>query len=213
VAGIADAAQVQTLPSQRAIPFAPSSPPSISNQDHPNQERTVPPPILPDSQGGTREIPLPQLFRGCWRGSVPSIDSIVPIDPDAGHTIWLTKVYTLCYKQAGINGKWVLTFAEGSVADGRRVIDQRQSIKVNSVSGADRAELTAYLHFRARPLTAFGLPAPVINTLDELAHLHCSVMPDQTVMEVRAAVFVENNDEPYANITWHTRFLRAMAGG
>jgi hypothetical protein len=80
---------------------------------------------------------LPQVFRGCWQGSVPRIDTLQPIDPDAGRTIWLTKSYVLCYKQTGYNGKWDLTFAEGSVTDRRRVLDQRQSIRVKSVTGAD----------------------------------------------------------------------------
>jgi len=140
---------------------------------------------------------------------VPRIDSLEPIDPRARDTIWLTKSYTLCYKQTGYNGKWELTFAEGAVSDWRQVSDQRQVIKVKTVAGPDSAELTAYLHFKARPVTMFGMPGFGINTLDELTHLHCYVTPDKTAMDVSAAVFVENNNEPYANITWHTRFVRA----
>ena len=203
------AGQVQTLPSQRnfTLPSKPALP--LINQDQPQGDASTLPQQLPGAQGNTREVPLPQLFRGCWRGSVPRIDSLVPIDPASRHTVWLTKSYLLCYKQAGYNGKWELTFAEGSVSDRRQVSDQRQAIKVKSVSGPDRAELTAYLHFRARPLTMFGMPGNgAANTLDELTHLHCAVTPDQSAMEVRAQVFVENNDRPYANITWHTQFVR-----
>lgn len=203
------AGQIKTLPSQQNLPLPQPELPPPGTQNQPQQNESTIPPQFPGTQGATREIPLPQVFRGCWRGSVPQIDTLTPIDPDAAHTVWLTKSYTLCYKQTGYNGKWVLTFAEGSVSDTRQVSDQRQSIRVKSVSGPDRAELTAYLHFRARPLTLFGLPGRGINTLDELTHLRCYVTPDQTAMEVRAAVFVENNDRPYANITWHTRFLRA----
>ncbi|MGH7839939.1 MAG: hypothetical protein ACREQT_00260 [Candidatus Binataceae bacterium] len=182
-------------------------PPAVNpNQD---QESTIPP-TFPGTQGGTHEIPLPEVFRGCWQGSVPRVDSIVPIDPRAGRTIWLTKSYTLCYKQAGFNGKWLLTYAEGAVANRREVSDQRQAIKVKSVSGADRAEITAYLHFRAPTMGLFG-PTGNVNTLDELSHLHCYVMPDQQVMEVRALVFVEQNGRPSVNITWHTRFFRTAA--
>jgi hypothetical protein len=108
-----------------------------------------------------------------------------------------------------------LTFAEGSVSDVRRVIDQRHSIRVKSVDGPNRAEITAYLHFRSQPVTFFGMPGGRYNTLDELAHLHCYVRPDGSAMEVQAAVFVENNDQPYSNITWHALFQRAEpnAGG
>jgi hypothetical protein len=145
---------------------------------------------------------------------VPKVDSIDPIDPLAGRTIWLTKAYTLCYKQAGSNGKWTLTYAEGAVANRREVSDQRQAIKVKSVTGSDRAEITAYLHFRAPTMSLFGFTGNV-NTLDELSHLHCRVMPDQQTMEVRAWVFVEQNGRPSVNIMWHTRFFRtaATAGG
>lgn len=202
------AGQVQTLPSQQNIP-----PPSAhvnpqSSQSH--TEKTLPP-VIPAPQGATREIPLPEVFRGCWQGTVAQVDSITPLDPSAGRTIWLTKSYTLCYKQIGYNGKWRLTFAEGTVADRRQVSDQRQSIRVKSVSGADRAEITAYLHFRAPVIGMFGRPTGLVNTMDELAHLHCYITPDRSTMEVQASVFVENDDRPYATITWHTRFLRTAA--
>ena len=130
-----------------------------------------------------------------------------PLSPDMGRLIWLTKTYTLCYKQAGYKGKWKLTFAEGAVADRREVTDQRQSIRVKSVSGADRAELTAYLHFRTRGFVGFGGVARP-STLDELTHLHCDVQPERNLMTVSAAVFVETNGEPYAEVTWHTNFFR-----
>jgi hypothetical protein len=198
------AGQIQTLPSQQNLTLPPPTPAPFTNQ---NREEIVPP-TLPGPQGGTREIPLPQVFRGCWRGSVPRVDSIVPLNPNEPPTIWLTKVYTLCYKQIGANGKWQLTFAEGRVADTRQVSDQRQSIKVKSVNGPDRAELTAYLHFRAPSVNPFGMRTGLVNTLDELAHLHCYVLPGQQAMQVQAMVFVETNDRPSVNIAWHTTFAR-----
>jgi hypothetical protein len=205
------AGQIETLPSQQSLPPLPAPrPPLVHQHQNQNQEETIPP-TLPGVQGPTREIPLPEVFRGCWQGSVPQVDSIVPLDPMAGRTIWLTKSYTLCYKQAGYNSDWVLTYAEGGVANRREVSDQRQAIKVKSVSGTDRAEITAYLHFRAPSVGLFGAPTGIVNTLDELAHLHCYVTPDQQVMEVRATVFVEQNNRPSVNIGWHTRFYRTAS--
>jgi hypothetical protein len=208
IVNVAFAGQVQTLPSQQNLPAPQRSPAPFTNQGQSHDEITIPP-SLPGSQGGTREIPLPEVFRGCWRGSVPRVDSIEPLDPAAGRTIWLTKSYTLCYKQAGYGGKWILTFAQGEVADRRQVRDQRQAISVKSVEGQDRAELTAYLQFRAPTLTMFGAPTGIVNEQDELSHLHCYVMPDQQVMEVRATVFVETNGRPSVSIVWHTRFFRS----
>jgi hypothetical protein len=201
------AGQVQTLPSQQNMPPLHSSPAPLTNQNR-NHEMTIPP-ALPGSQGATREIPLPEVFRGCWRGSVAQVDAIEPLDRAAGRTIWLTKSYTLCYKQAGYASNWVLTFAQGAVADSRQVRDQRQSIRIKSVDGSDRAEITAYLQFRAPTVTMFGMPTGIMNEQDELSQLHCHVNADQQTMEVRATVFVETNGRPSVNIAWHTRFFRA----
>jgi hypothetical protein len=203
LAGSARAVQIETLPSQQ-IPKAPAAPPPTMRQQG---EIPGAPSRLPAPQGNTREIPLPEVFRGCWSGSVPRVDSMQPLSPDTGRLIWLTKTYTLCYKQAGYNGKWQLTFAEGAVADRREVSDQRQLIKVKAVSGRDRAELTAYLHFRTHGFIGFGgIARP--STLDELAHLHCNILTKGDLMAVSAAVFVETNGEPYAEVTWHTNFFR-----
>jgi hypothetical protein len=114
----------------------------------------------------------------------------------------------LCYRQTGANGKWQLTFADNSVADTNRAFDQRQVIKVKAVSGPDQAELTAFLHFRAESVGLFGIPTGNLNTLDELADLHCRMTPDREAIMVAASVFVESNSEPYAEMTWHTRLER-----
>lgn len=202
------AGQVQTLPSQQVPLPPPPSPPAIQSQPH---GLPPTPPILPGPQNNTKEIPLPEIFRGCWSGLVRQVDSIVPLNNSVGNVIWLTKSYTLCYKQSGYNGKWRLTFAEGSVANRNEVSDQRQSIRVDAVSGPDHARLSAYLHFRARQPGIFGIPGQ-LNDVDELAHLDCLVMPDNSVMLVRGDVFVEYDGRPWVNIRWHTRFMRSDPG-
>jgi hypothetical protein len=204
-----DAANLEVLPSQQAPPQlpAPTAPPPMSFQ----QERTIPPQLPRGLGSNTREIPLPKIFRGCWSGSVPAIDSITPLRPDEAPLIWLTKLYTLCYQQTGANGEWKLTFADSSVADTDRVSDQRQAIKVKAVTGPDQAELSAYLHFRASQIGMFGMPNGMINALDELADLHCRMTPNRDAIAVRASVFVESNGEPYAEMTWHTRLERTGA--
>lgn len=198
------AAQLETLPSQQ-IPQARSTAPPMIRQ--PAEPSPGVPFELPAPQHNTREIPLPDIFKGCWAGSVATVDSMQPLNSDMGRLIWLTKTYTVCYKQTGYNGKWKLTFAESAVADRREVIDQRQAIKVKAVSGPNRAELSAYLHFRTRGFVGFGAIARP-STLDELTHLHCDVRPELNLMKVEASVFVETNGEPYAEVTWHTNFFR-----
>ncbi|MGH7932556.1 MAG: hypothetical protein ACREQN_05245 [Candidatus Binataceae bacterium] len=166
-------------------------------------------PVLPGGQGSnTREIPLPKIFRGCWNGAVPQVDSLEQLDTSGGGIQWLTKSYTLCYEQIGA-AHWKLTFAEGSVAEHWRVTDERQHIEVKTVDGPNRAHLVAYLHFRAPQVNAFtGTATGQINTMDELTHLECNILPGGNVMQVRAQVFVENDEHPYAEITWHTDFQR-----
>lgn len=207
---ICPADSVKTIPSQPAIPLPrKSAAPPLGHQSG-----AIPPPMgrmLPGAQGNLKEIPLPEVFRGCWTGDVPTVDSMTPLSPDAGQLIWLTKRYVLCYKQAGYNGRWKLTFAEGSVANGRDVSDQRQVIRVKSVSGPYRAEIVAYLHFRAPKLNGFGFSTGATNVLDELTHLHCKIVPYEDVMNVRATVFVESNGAPYASIDWRAQFFRGRA--
>ena len=183
------------------------APPAPSSQ----QEQTIPAhPVLPlPNQGSnTREIPLPKVFRGCWRGTVAAIDTITPLREGEPPLIWLTKVYTLCYRQIGANGQWELTFADSSVADHDRVTDQRQSITVKSVTAADAAELSAYLHFRTPQIGPFGIPTGNISTLDEMAHLRCRMTRDRTAIAVHASVLVDSNAVPYAEITWHAILAR-----
>jgi hypothetical protein len=202
----ARAQQVQVLPSQQRPPAGNVA----RNQPQSSQEQTIPSqPAMPVNPGSNmREIPLPVVFKGCWAGEVSVLDSMVPLTPAATHVQWLTKLYTLCYQQVGAGDRWHLTFAETSVAQRSMVTDQRQSISVTSVDGQDRAELTGYLHFRAPQLSLFGMATGAVNTLDELTQLHCTVTPDHDAMNVRADVLVENNDEPWVKITWHTRLLR-----
>jgi hypothetical protein len=206
------AQQVQVLPSQQKPPVQ-----NLPRLPAPSQEETIPSmpslPAIPGGQGSNmREIPLPEIFRGCWSGEVAQVDSMIPLTQNALHVQWLSKLYTLCYKQVGAGDRWHLTFAENSVAQRSMVSDQRQSISVKSVAGRDRAELTGYLHFRAPEVNLFGFRSSAVNTLDELSQLHCTVSPDRTAMYVRAEVLVENDDEPWVKITWHTRLLRTGAG-
>jgi hypothetical protein len=208
--GAGNAANLEVLPSQQSppqLPSQPASPPPLS----PQQERTIPPRLPMGLGNNTREIPLPKIFRGCWSGSVPAIDSLTPLQPDEPPIIWLTKLYTLCYQQSGMNGRWKLTFADSSVADSGRVSDQRQVIKVKAVPAPDEAVLSAYMHFRAASIGMFGMPTENINTLDELADLHCRMTPSRDAIEVRASVFVESNTEPYAEMSWHTILERTAA--
>jgi hypothetical protein len=199
------AAQAQVAPSQGEIPAPEAGLP-------PGQQLKRDLPEFRSPQGGsnTKEIPLPEVFRGCWSGTVPQVDSMVRLSPSTEPIGWLTKSYKLCYKQIGYGGKWQLTFAQGGVAERWRVSDERQSIEVKSVSRDNRAELGAYLHFRAPRIDAFtGLPSGIIDAVDELTHLSCHVLPGNDVLAVHAEVYVEQDRHPFISITWHATFWRS----
>ena len=107
---MARAQQVQILPSQQK----PSAEDLPHDRPAPSQSETIPTipqhPVMPDHPGSNiREIPLPEIFRGCWAGEVSEVDSITPLSPDAVHVRWLTKLYKLCYKQVGAGDRWHLT--------------------------------------------------------------------------------------------------------
>jgi len=203
IAASALGAEVQTLPSQQ-VPEIRGTPPPITRQ---SGENLSIPPRLPLPQNNSREIPLPEIFRGCWSGTVSAVDSVQPLRAGMGGVMWLTKRYKLCYKQVGYNGNWQLTFAEGMVTD-RRVSDQRQLIKIKSVRGPNEAELTAFLHFRTHPFVTFWSTGKGSTIVDELAQLHCEVIPGRDLMAVKAIVFVESNGEPNFDMTWHANFFR-----
>src|SRR5271170_3535190 len=88
--GEASAGGVQVLPSQTqpSLPPRLALPPNSSQQEQTIPSRPVLP--LPDQGSNTREIPLPKVFRGCWRGSVPTVDSITLLQPDEPRISWLT---------------------------------------------------------------------------------------------------------------------------
>src|SRR5690348_12402285 len=82
--GSSMAAQLETLPSQQ-IPEAAKTPSHILRQPGGTPGA---PWQLPGSQHNMREIPLPEVFRGCWSGSVPRLDSMKPLSPKVGRLIW-----------------------------------------------------------------------------------------------------------------------------
>ena len=125
----------QLAPAPRAtrVPQQPSNPEMQIPQQAPQQPWTPPPtpppapPPPPPSQcaiDGAQPV-LPPVFRGCWQGTVESVDSIERAP--GGHKLgyWTPKTYRLCYKRVG-NGPYQLTFGEtGVVATGEDQILER----------------------------------------------------------------------------------------
>jgi hypothetical protein len=51
-----------------------------------------------DENQSTREIPLPEVFQGCWQGQVTHLDSLRALSGQPPG-LWITKTYHLCYRR------------------------------------------------------------------------------------------------------------------
>ncbi len=175
-------------------PLAPSPPGS----------RLEIPPAPPSKSSGDRSVlTLPPVFRGCWRGTVSSIDSLTILNAHAAMVRWLPKSYTFCYRRGGLQEQWELAFGEGKVTDSAMVSGQDQWVRVDSIGGPDRASLRAYLRFNT------GSNSGDPSRKDEWTELDCRAEPDGSAMNVSARVNVQIDGVPSVLITWHARFRRA----
>lgn len=147
---------------------------------------------------------LPPVFRGCWEGTVQSVDSIERAP--GGHPLgyWTPKTYRLCYKRVG-NGPYQLTFGETGVVATQKIKYSQGRVEIQQTDGRSYAELRAFLHFdeyRAGP--NFGGDTFAV---DEATVLECKIDGDQ--MRVIADVDGRREDQPWFRAHWRTVFVRA----
>lgn len=186
----------QQMPQQPYVPPpkpAPSPPPPPPINIPPiNIPMMVPQPVLPP------------VFRGCWEGTVESVESIERAP--GGHKLgyWTPKTYRLCYKQVG-NGPYQLTFGETGIVATQKIKYSRGRVEIERTDGRRYAELRAFLHFDeyASGANYGGATFPV----DEATVLECQIAGDQ--MQVIADVDGRREDEPWFRAHWRTTFIRA----
>ncbi|HYL60881.1 MAG TPA: hypothetical protein VEU51_18590 [Candidatus Acidoferrales bacterium] len=172
----------------------------------PQQIRPIPAPsanVIPPLPGAqTLEIPLPEVFRGCWQGVVRYIDSQVQLAPPMIGG-WIPKTYRICYVQSG-RGPFKPTISEtGLIANGRAVRNARSRLEVLSTDGRTQATMRAYLHFDEDSHGLFGLFSQT-GSVDELTHMNCAI--DGGVMHVQGDMYGEWNRRPWTRVTWHADF-------
>jgi hypothetical protein len=164
----------------------------------------VPPPVHQPGDSNTLEIPLPQSYRGCWRGVVSEIDSLLQISPPQ-IAEWVPKTYRICYVQSA-NGTFHPVVSETGMLVRDQVSNTRGQLKVISTDGRTAATMRAYLHFEESALDPFGtLEDQVFGEVDELTNMQCRIEGD--VMRVEGWTYAEWNRQPWASITWHTDFV------
>ncbi len=180
----------ETIPSMQ-----PQSPPPAGPSDIIPQQRQPP-------GASTLEIPLPQQFRGCWRGVVPRLDSLRML---GGPRVskWIPKTYRICYEQSA-GGPFKLTLSETGLAGYHRSLTNVRGImKVISTDGRTTAQMRALLHFDEPTGSLFGM-FPAKGSVDELTNMSCRI--DGDVMRVEASVYAQWNGRPWSQMTWHSDF-------
>jgi hypothetical protein len=159
--------------------------------------------VIPRSPGAqTLEIPLPEVFRGCWQGVVRYIDSQAQLAPPIIGG-WIPKTYRICYVQTG-GGPFKPTISEtGIIATGHAIRNPRSRLEVLATDGRTQATMRAYLHFDEDSQGLFGLFSQT-GSIDELTHMNCEI--DGAVMHVHGDMYGEWNGRPWSRVTWHADF-------
>jgi hypothetical protein len=204
----------QLAPAPRAtrVPQQPSNSEMQIPQQAPQQPWTppptpppAPPPPPPISVPLMAPQPvLPPVFRGCWQGTVESVESMERAP--GGHRLgyWTPKTYRLCYKRVG-NGPYQLTFGETGVVATEKIKYSKGTVEIKQTDGRSYAELRAFLHFdEYRAGANFNSDT---FSVDEVTVLECKIDGDQ--MQVIADVDGRREDEPWFRAHWRTTFIRA----
>lgn len=194
-------------------PRATNAPPPPSNremqipQQAPQQQYVPPPPPVPPPPISAPLMApqpvLPPVFRGCWQGTVESVESIERAP--GGHKLgyWTPKTYRLCYKRIG-DGPYQLTFGETGVVATQKIKYSRGEVQIKRTDGRSYAELRAFLHFDE--FASGANYAGATFAVDESTILECKIESDQ--MQVIADVDGRREDEPWFRAHWRTTFIR-----
>jgi hypothetical protein len=209
--------QISPAPRPTHAPRQPSNPEMQIPQQVQQQPWTPPPtpapapaPAPPPPPPPPISIPmmapqpvLPPVFRGCWQGTVESVDSMERAPGGRKLGYWTPKTYRLCYKRVG-DGPYQLTFGETGVVASEKIKYSRGRVEIITTDGRSFARMRAFLHFdEYRAGVNFGGSTFAV---DEVTMLECQIDGDQ--MRVSAEVDGRREDEPWFSAHWHTTFTR-----
>jgi hypothetical protein len=158
-------------------------------------------PVAPGEQS-TLEIPLPQVFRGCWHGVVENIDSLTMLGPPE-ISAWVPKTYRICYVRTA-DGPFHPTISEAGMLDSSgQLSNVRGVLKVISTDGRTSARMRALLRFDESGRSRFGYRRKV-GAVEELTNMDCRI--GGGVMHVEASVYGQWNGRPWCEMRWHADF-------
>jgi len=199
-------------------PRKPSAPPrpgatlELPQQAPPHEESPEPvperAPPQPEPEAATRPpapapMPLPEIFRGCWKGVVRQLDSIQRLPGARPIGPWVAKTYRLCYRRVG-TGPFELTFADAGMKRSRMITNPRGQLKVLSTDGRSYAQMRALLQFDEYLAGSRGGETFGVAELTDL-----SAQIEQGTMRVQAKVYGERDGQPWFRASWHADFVRA----
>jgi hypothetical protein len=194
--------------------YVPPLPPSNREmqipQQAPQQQWTPPPAPPPAPPPPPISVPLmapqpvlPPVFRGCWQGTVESVESMERAPGGRKLGYWTPKTYRLCYKRVG-EGPYQLTFGETGVVATEKIKYSKGTVEIKQTDGRSYAEMRAFLHFDE--YRAGAVSNGETFSVDEVTMLDCKIDGDQ--MQVIADVDGRREDEPWFRAHWRTTFIR-----
>jgi hypothetical protein len=193
--------------STEEIPTLPPPPPPQAAQPPPQPPPPLPPP-QPVARPSIEQLPpqqlttvLPAVFRGCWQGQVPFLDSIVRLPGAHKVGYWTPKTYRLCYRRVG-TGPFKLTFGETGIAPTEKITNARGHVDAIATDGRAWAKMRSKLHFDEYPPGGVGF-SPTF-AVDESTVLDCRIAAGG--MTVRADVYGTRDGEPWFRAEWHADF-------
>jgi hypothetical protein len=194
--------------STEEIPVLPPPAPPQAAQPPPAPPPPPPPPPQPVARPSIAPLPpqqittvLPAVFRGCWQGQVPFLDSIVRLPGAHKVGYWTPKTYRLCYRRVG-TGPFKLTFGETGIAPTEKITNARGHVDALATDGRAWAKMRSKLHFDEYPPGEVGL-GPTF-AVDETTTLDCRIAAGG--MTVRADVYGTRDGEPWFRAEWHADF-------
>ena len=165
-----------------------------------------PPQIETGAAQQVLEIPIPEMFLGCWRGDVDDLEWERRADwlgwfglPTGSR--WYYKRYRLCFTR--IDGRhWQLSFGALRFAQAAPVKWPRHHVELIGLVPPDRFELESDFTF---------MDSTNLSQVGELTKISATLLSDGS-LDARGMVFATLNEAPWFTAAWRTRLLPELQG-
>jgi len=146
------------------------------------------------------ELPLAEMFGGCWKGEVLKVDSMRTLNGWPPLGFWHPKSFTMCFERRG-SGRWEVSYSSARLETAPSPYFQQVSQSLRVLSGGDEDSLVVESRIRFRDSW---------SVKDETMTIHLHAAPPDA-LRAQAMVLVEMNGAPWMEASWHTDFRRCEA--